>query len=133
KDVDFNWDFYPVPQCVEGRVPIHVDYCWMSTSVEEENLEAAWAFLRFITYSKEGNLARLTSYDEDHITNDLNFSYYIPCTRDEEVIEKFRSLPYVTDKILYIYDNLENGYLGDPEKTVPGFEAVIKDNIINLA
>lgn len=39
----------------------------------------------------------------------------------------------MTDKILYIYDNLENGYLGDPEKTVPGFEAVIKDNIINLA
>ena len=43
---------------------------------------------------------------------------------DEEVEEKFKSLPYVTDAIIYIYDNIDNGYLGDPEKSIPGFEAV---------
>lgn len=124
KELPFDWDLYPVPQCVPGRVPIHVDYCWMTTSVAEENREAAWAFLRFVTYSKEGNLARLTTYDEDHITSDMYNTYYIPCTMDEEVEEKFKSLPYVTDAIIYIYDNIDNGYLGDPEKSIPGFEAV---------
>lgn len=124
KELEFNWDFYPVPQCVEGRVPLHVDYCWMTTDVKEENLEATWTFLRYVTYSKEGNLARLTTYDEDHITDDMNQVYYMPCTTDKDVVAKFESLPYVTDSILYIYKNFENGYLGDPEKTVPGFEAV---------
>lgn len=123
-ELEFNWDFYPVPQVVEGRVPIHVDYCWMTTDVKEENLEAAWAFLRYVTYSTAGNLARLTMYDEDHITDSMSNVYYIPCTQNEEVIEKFRSLPYVTDAVLYIYDNLDKGYQGDPEKYVPGFESV---------
>ena len=124
KELDFNWELYPVPQCTPGRIPIHVDYCWMTTDVADENLEAAWTFLRYVTYSREGNLARLTAYDEDHISDDVNQAYYIPWTNDEEVVEKFRSLPYVTDPILYIFDNLDKGYLGDPEKTVPGFEDV---------
>ncbi len=133
KDLDFSWDFYPVPQCAEGRVPVHVDYCWMTTDVAEENIEAAWAFLRFVTYSKEGNIARLTTYDKDHITDNMKNVYYIPVTTDEDVVAKFESLPYVTDGILYIHENIENGYLSDPEKTVPGFEAVEYQIIGKLA
>ena len=133
KNLEFNWNFYPVPQSSEGRVPIHVDYCWMTTDVTEENVEAAWAFLKFVTYSKEGNLERLTSYDEDHITDNMNNEYYIPCTMDEDVVEKFESLPSVPESILYIHENLENGYLGDPEKTVPGFESVEYSVIGKLA
>lgn len=133
KDLDFNWDFYPVPQCAEGRVPIHVDYCWLTTDVAEENLEAAWAFLRFVTYSKEGNIARLTTYDEDHITDNMKNVYYIPVTMDEDVVDKFESLPYVTDAVLYIHENISNGYLNDPEKTVPGFESVEYATIGKLA
>ncbi len=124
RELDFNWEFYPVPQCAAGRIPIHVDYCWMTTDVAEENLEAAWAFLRYVTYSREGNIARLSAYDEDHITSDMNNVYYMPCTTDLDVVAKFESLPYVTEPISYIYENFANGYLGDPEKTVPGFEAV---------
>ncbi|MBQ8804465.1 MAG: extracellular solute-binding protein [Tyzzerella sp.] len=133
KDLDFNWEFYPIPQTTAGRVPIHVDYCWMTTSIAEENVEAAWAFLRYVTYSKEGNIARLTTYDEDHITDDMNYVYYIPVTTDEEVLAKFESLPYVTDQILYIFDNLENGYINDPEKTVPGIETLVWGDIGVLA
>ncbi len=133
KSLEFNWEFYPVPQTSEGRVPIHVDYCWMTTDVAEENVEAAWTFLKFVTYSKEGNLERLTSYDEDHITDNMKNEYYIPCTMDEDVVAKFESLPNVTDSILYIHENLENGYLGDPEKTVPGFESVEYSIIGKLA
>jgi hypothetical protein len=96
----------------------------MTTDIDKANVEAAWEFLRFVTYSKEGNIARLSTYDEDHITDDMLSAYYIPCTRDADVIAKFESLPYVTDQIIYISDNFENGYLSDPEKTVPGFESV---------
>ena len=63
----------------------------------------------------------------------MNQVYYMPCTTDEAVVEKFESLPYVTDSILYIYENFENGYLGDPEKTVPGFEEVEYSAIGKLA
>lgn len=124
KDLDFNWDLYPVPQTSAGRIPMHIDYCWMTTDVKDENLEAAWAFLRYVTYSTEGNLARLTTYDEDHITSDMSRAYYMPVTKEESVVEKFESLPYVTDAIIYIYENFENAYKGDPEKTIPNFEDV---------
>lgn len=133
KDMDFSCEFYPVPQTTPGRVPIHVDYCWMTTSVAKENTEAAWAFLKFVTYSKEGNLARLTTYDEDHITSDMNYAYYIPVTTDKEVIEKFESLPYVTEQILYIFEHLDTGYINDPEKTVPGIETLVWGDIGKLA
>ena len=124
QDLPFNWEMYPVPQSSAGRIPLHVDYCWMTTNLTEENVDAAWEFLRFVTFSKTGNLARLSSYDEDHITADMYNTFYMPCTSDEDVVAKFESLPYVTDSILYLYDNFSNGYLGDPEKTVPGFETV---------
>jgi ABC-type glycerol-3-phosphate transport system substrate-binding protein len=133
QDLEFNWEFYPIPQTTPGRVPIHVDYCWMTTSIAEENVEAAWAFLRFVTYSKEGNIARLTTYDEDHITDNMKNVYYIPVTMDEDVVDKFESLPYVTDAVLYIHENISNGYLNDPEKTVPGFESVEYATIGKLA
>lgn len=132
-DLDFSWEMYPIPQTTAGRVPIHTDFCWMTTSIAKENIEAAWSFLRFVTYSKEGNLARLTTYDEDHITDDMNYAYYIPVTTDKEVVEKFESLPYVTDQVLYIYENLENGYINDPEKTVPGIETLVWGDIGVLA
>ncbi len=124
RELDFTWEFYPVPQITPGRIPLHVDFCWMTTDVAEENVEAAWAFLRYVTYSKEGNIARLTAYDEDHIKENFLTAFYIPCTTDEDVVEKFKSLPFVTDSILYIQENLANGYLGDPEKTIPDFETV---------
>ncbi len=132
-NLEFGWEFYPIPQVTAGRVPIHADYCWMTTSIAEENVEAAWAFLRFVTYSKEGNMARLTSYDEEHITPDMNYAYYIPVTTDEEVVEKFESLPYVTEEVLYIYENMGNGYINDPEKTVPGIETLVWGDIGRLA
>lgn len=124
RNMDFTWEYYPVPQTTPGRIPLHVDYCWMTTDIAEENVEAAWAFLRYVTYSKEGNIARLTAYDEDHIKENFTQAYYIPCTTDEDVVAKFESLPFVTDSILYIQENIPNGYLGDPEKTIPDFEEV---------
>ena len=132
-ELDFSWEMYPIPQTTPGRVPIHTDFCWMTTSIAKENVEAAWSFLRFVTYSTEGNLARLTTYDEDHITDDMNYAYYIPVTTDKAVVEKFESLPYVTDQVLYIYENLENGYINDPEKTVPGIETLVWGDLGVLA
>ena len=49
------------------------------------------------------------------------------------VVEKFESLPYVTDQVLYIYENLENGYINDPEKTVPGIETLVWGDLGVLA
>ena len=130
-NLKFEWEFYPAPQSVAGRMPLHVDYCWMTNSVSSENIDAAWQFLRFVTYSREGNLVRMTSYDEEHYS-DMNQGFYIPCTTDESVVEKFRELPNVTDGVLYMYDNIANAYFGDPEKTVPGFDFVY-DTVLSTA
>ena len=124
-NLEFNWEYFPVPQETEGRLPMHVDYCWMTTGVTDENKAAAWEFLRFITYSREGNLIRLSAYDEENYDEDsVNQTFYIPCTTEPSVLEKFESLPMVTEAILYMYDNIGNSYFGDPEKTVPGFDFV---------
>lgn len=131
ENLKFDWEYYPAPQSSQGRLPLHVDYCWLTTSVSEENKAAAWQFLRFATYSREGNLVRMTSYDEEHYS-DMNQGFYIPCTTNEEVVEKFRNLPNVTEAIIYMYDNIDKSYFSDPEKTVPGFDFVY-DTVLSTA
>lgn len=131
ENLKFDWEYYPAPQSIPGRLPMHVDYCWLTTSVTEENKAAAWQFLRFVTYSREGNIVRMTSYDEEHY-NDMNQGFYIPCTVNGEVVEKFRELPNVTDAILYMYDNIDKSYFSDPEKTVAGFDFVY-DTVLSTA
>jgi len=130
RDLPFDWEFYTVPQSSAGRIPTHVDFCWMSTGVTADNVNAAWQYLRFVTYSREGNIARLTTYDEDHYTDSMLNAYYIPCTQDRVVATKFKSLPAVTSSAAYIFDNLEKGYAGDPEKYVPGFEEYVEYSIV---
>ena len=62
---NFKFDncLWPYPQSEAGRMPIHVDHSMMMKTAK--NPEAAFQLLRFITYSSEGNLARLSMYDKE--------------------------------------------------------------------
>lgn len=115
-------EFLPYPQdaSTPGRINLHVDHCFMTTAVKEENKEAAFQVLRYLTYSTEGNLARLSMYTEENegvysLTNDK----YYPIVTTQKVIDMFKSLPSVKDVDVYLVENIKNGYRADPWKIVP--------------
>lgn len=116
----FNYELFPYPQATPGSIPIHADHCFMTSSAK--NPEAAFQVLRYMTYSTEGNLARLSMYDSDNKGKyALNSRLYYPTTMQPDVAAKFKSLPGVTDVDKYFYDNLCNGYRVDLIKLVPGW------------
>lgn len=125
-----NWTYWTVPQSSEtpGCMPLHVDHCFMTSSCQ--NPEAAFQVLRYITYSKEGNIARLSMYDD---TNEgkyatLNNLYY-PTTLHPEVAEKFKSLPRITECDVYFFENIQNSRRMDTAKIVPSWNDIFENYI----
>ena len=122
---NFNWKMFPFPQSKPGAMPYHVDICFMTTAVR--NKAAAWQFLRYVTYSYEGNVARLSQYDSANkgkyaLVNDL----YYPTSHHPKVEEKFKSLPGLTDVQLYLYQNQSKCYRFDMVKLVPDWSNISK-------
>lgn len=121
----FGYELYPYPQAEPGCIPIHVDHCFMISSTK--NPEAAFQVLRYMTYSTEGNLARLSMYDSNNKGKyALNNRLYYPTTLNSEVMAKFKSLPEVNDVDIYFYENIGNGFRQDPVKIVPGWNEIMK-------
>lgn len=132
-ELKFNWTHWPYPQGAnsEGRLPMHIDHSFMTTAVTEENVEAAFEVLRYLTYGVEGNITRLSMFDEANAGKYiLNNRYYIPCTNHPDVAEKFASLPEVNEAIVYMYENIENSFRADPSKIVPDFDQINNDYIL---
>ncbi len=87
-----------------------------------KNKAASFQVLRYMTYSVEGNLARLAMYESKNKGKyDLNERLYYPTTLNSKISEKFNSLPGVTDVDKYMYENIGNGFRQDLIKLVPGF------------
>ena len=125
---DKNWTCWTIPQSAEnpGVMPYHVDHCFMTSSCE--NPEAAWQVLRFITYSTEGNLARLSMYDEENAGKYVTINQlYYPTTSNPEVAEKFLSLPGVTETDKYLFENIPNCRRFDYDKIVPSWTDVVSN------
>ena len=125
---DKNWTSWTIPQNkkAKGVMPYHVDHCFMTSSCE--NTKAAWQVLRFITYSSEGNLARLSMYDETNTGKyaTINKLYY-PTTSNPKVAEKFNSLPGVTEVDKYLFNNIDKCRRIDVEKIVPQYNDITKN------
>lgn len=131
---NFEWELWPVPQNPEalGRLPMHVDHSFMTSTAEYP--DAAFQILRFMTYSVEGNLARLDAYEEENEGKyTLNSPYYIPATLNQEVAEKFENLAVVDEAAVYMYQNMANSFRADPKKTVPGWTNVDETVIVPSA
>lgn len=125
---DKNWTCWSIPQNKEnpGVMPLHVDHCFMTSSCE--NTKAAWQVLRFITYSTEGNLARLSMYDEKNAGKYITINQlYYPTTNNPKVAEKFNSLPNVTETDKYLFENIPNCRRIDCHKIVPSFSDVTEN------
>lgn len=122
KELPFEWELLPFPQGddAKGHLPMHVDGSWVTSTAQ--NVEAAYEFVRYVTFSKEGNLERIGMYetgDTDEYT--LNEAFYIPTTNQPEVAERFKGLENVTPGIAYMYDNMNNSFRADLGKFVPGY------------
>lgn len=125
-----NWTYWTVPQSSEapGCMPLHVDHCFMTSSCE--NPKAAFQVLRYLTYSKEGNIARLSMYDAENAGKYATMNYlYYPTTLHPEVAEKFGSLPNVTELDQFLFENITNSKRMDTAKIVPSWKDVFTNYI----
>ena len=121
----FDFELWPFPQHKnsKGRMPVHIDHSFMTSSAK--NTDAAFAFLRYVTYSTEGNIARLSMYDKANKGKyALNNSMYYPVVTSAKVTEKFNSLPGVTKVDKYLLNNIGNSYRADCFKFVPDFRKI---------
>ena len=128
---NMNWTMWTIPQSASrpGAMPLHVDHCFMTSSCKDP--DTAFQVLRYITYSTEGNLARLSMYDEANKGKyaTINKLYY-PTTTNPEVAAKFNSLPAVTETDKYLFKNIGNSVRYDLLKIVPGWTE-IEHNYLN--
>lgn len=118
--VSYKRVMWAPPQEQKGRMGMHLDYSFMTANAK--NPEAAFQVLRYITYSTEGNLARLSMYDKANSGKyKLKSPYFIPATQNPAVKQKFVTLPNVGDYEKYCFDNMQNCFRVDPEKFIPNW------------
>ena len=127
---NMNWTMWTVPQHKNnmGSMPVHVDHCFMTSTCE--NPETAFQVLRYITYSTEGNIARLSMYDKENAGKyaTINTLYY-PTTTSPEVAAKFKSLPKATETDVYLFENIGKSMRFDFIKIVPGWTDIVANYI----
>ncbi len=117
----FDYTVWPTPT-KNGRQGVHVDHCVITTNCDKEKLPAAWQLLRFMTYSTNGNLARLSMYKtENKKLYALNSHVYYPTTTNPEVVKAFNALPDVTAADKYMLANLSKSDRIDAYKLIPNY------------
>lgn len=123
----FKYKVVPTPN-TNGRLSMHVDCSFMTTACKKENAAAAYQLLRFMTISTNGNLARLTMYEDSQKGKySLNSRIYYPTTTSKTVIDKFKKLSVVTDTDVYLVENIPNSSRYDVQKLVPNmYESFFK-------
>ena len=127
ENASYAYDFYPVPTMdgLPEKIQTHFDFAYMTTKVTEENRDAAYAFLKYITYSKEGNMIKLqerkAAYEEDPKTWDS----FVPASCYPEIMEYFENEFPVTDGIKYMYKTIierpETIHIADCDKLIPNY------------
>lgn len=119
KNWNFDWFAWPMPN-KDGKMPVHIDQCFITSTCTDANIKAAFQLLRFMTYTTNGNLARLTMYEDsqkDKYT--LNSYIYYPVTTSKKVLDKFESLSCTGEVENYILENIPNSPRYDNYKLVP--------------
>lgn len=107
----------------KGNMMYHVDHCFISSNVKKENLEAVFQALRFMTYSTNGNLARLTMYEDSQKGKySLNCKVFYPTSTSKAVVDKFDKLSVTNEVDMYMVKNIPNSRRIDTFKLVPWFK-----------
>lgn len=123
KTLTYNWEMWTTPQDAQGRICLHADHSFMCSTTK--NPEAAFQLLRFLTYSPEGNFARIAMYaEENEGLYSLNDRLYYPATTNKDVLARFEALDAVTEVDMYFMNNIGNSFRGDPFKYVPEYNEI---------
>jgi multiple sugar transport system substrate-binding protein len=118
KDLKFNWEILPVPGVVGQKEGLVTDYAGITKSSKHK--QEAFEFLKWMTYSKDGWMARIK--DETPLPT-------MPLVNDPEVWDAWLSQPFVTPGLKEIVKGIPDGVL-ETFKYQPGFidfTAKVKD------
>lgn len=124
---NFNWKMWTTPN-KDGKLMIHVDHCFITSSTPADRMDACYQALRFMTFSTNGNLARLTMYDDaEKGKYTLNSHIFYPTTASQVVLDKFAKLSRTNEVDEYIVKNIKNSSRVDTFKLVYGVRDLYDD------
>lgn len=110
----FNWDIIPYPAGpVKQTTPLIVDS--MGISATTKHPEAAFEFLRFMTYDVDGWKARMQV--------EKPVPYSLPTIHNDEVWELYFANEAVPSGMRDVYETLPNGMV-EPARSTPGIPEV---------
>ena len=119
KQVKFKWQMWTSPN-YKGKMMMHVDHCFITSPTPDDQIEACYQALRFMTFSTNGNLARLEMYEDANKGKyTLNSVVYFPTTTNQSVLTKFSNLKCTTEVHEYYLKNIKNCGRYDTFKLVP--------------
>lgn len=132
KKCNFEWDMYPVPHAddVSERIQTHIDFAFMTPAVTEEKAQAAYEVIKFLSYSKEGCLARLAITDEGVAENSYT-AFYTPGSSNPDVLNAYIENDLIPGGMKYmletISDDPEMIFIADANKLIPNFWDDVED------
>ncbi len=117
--VKFNYKMWTAPN-YKGKMMMHVDHCFITAATPDDRIDACYQALRFMTFSTNGNLARLEMYETKNKGKyNLNSVVYFPTTTSSAVIDKFNKLDCTTEVHEYYLKNISKCGRYDTFKLVP--------------
>lgn len=124
----FKYDFYPLPidPKVGYKQMVHVDTIYMTTGVKDENKQAAFEFLKWVTYGVDGTLSKFKLRED--MENPIP-RVMLPSTSHPKVEEYYNNLD-IPNGVKYMYANLDKSCKGDFFKVIPGMNSVMNDILI---
>ena len=118
---NLEWKQWTYPNKA-GKMMVHVDHCFVTETTPENRMDAVYQVLRFMTVSTNGNLARLTMYEDSQKGKyTLNSHVYYPTTTSKAVIDKFNKLSCTDEVDEYLLKNIGNSVRYDGFKLVYNF------------
>lgn len=130
RTMNYKFDMYPLPQdpTVGYREAMHADHAFMLSTAKDP--QAAFELLKWLTYGKDGVLARLNYFmnKQDGNGNPAP-DFFIPVTRDPEIANFFNGLDIVPEGVKYMYAHMDKAFRADYYKIVPDWNKIM-DEII---
>lgn len=132
KKCNYEWDLYPVPHAdgVSERIQTHVDYAFLTPAVTEQNAQAAYEVIKFLSYSKEGCLTRMAITDEGVKENDYT-AFYTPGSSNPDVLKAYFDNELIPEGMKYMLETIsedsETIFIADANKLIPNFWNDVND------
>lgn len=134
KTMNYKYDFYPLPQDSSAgyRQAVHFNHAFMISTAKYP--EAAFQFLKWISYGRDGSLLNLELL-KNSVDAEGNPSpdFYIPATTHPDVVKVFEESDIVPNGLKYLYKNIDKTFRGDLYKFVPGWDKAVWEVIFPVS